>query len=195
MNHVTHVLAPVPVRSQRLEALPSGSWVKLYRVRDSLPLAYFVARGVSVPSDRAAARWMFSEAFSPRREVLLHDLISPLLPVAPAPGPPTLVAARVERPSGARLIATVDAPTAGWLVLAESWYPGWMVTVDGHEALLVRANINQKAVAIPPGVHRVAFVLRPRSLVRGALVSALALGCLVAAAALAWRRRALSVRE
>ncbi|MDO9020328.1 MAG: hypothetical protein Q7V43_25610 [Myxococcales bacterium] len=194
MNHVTHVLAPAPVRSQRLEALPSGSWVKLYRVRDPLPLAYFVGHAVAVSSDREAARWMFSEAFSPRREVLLHELAPGVAPLAPAPGPPTLVAARVDRSSGARLTATVDAPTAGWLVLAESWYPGWTVTLDGREAPLVRANINQKAVAVPAGVHRVAFALRPRSLVRGAMVSALALGCLLAAAALAWRRRVVSGR-
>lgn len=195
MNHVTHVLSPAPVNSRRLEALPSGSWLKLYRVRDPLPLAYFVGRAVAVASDRAAARWMFSDAFSPRREVLLHDLAAAAVPVAPAPGPSTLVAARIDRPSGARLVATVDAPTAGWLVLAESWYPGWTVTVDGHEAQLVRANINQKAVAVPAGTHRVAFVLRPVSLVRGAIVSAMAFGCLLTAAALAWRRRAVSGRE
>lgn len=194
MNHVTHVLAPAPVQSQRLEALPSGSWVKLYRVRDPLPLAYFVGRAVAVSSDREAARWMFSDAFSPRREVLLHDPRPGAVPDVPAPGPPTLVAARVDRPSGARLIATVDAPTAGWLVLAESWYPGWTASLDGRDVPLVRANINQKAVAIPAGTHRVAFVLRPRSLVRGAIVSALALGCLLAAAALVWRRRAVSDR-
>lgn len=194
MNHVTHVLAPSPVQSQRLEPMPSGSWARLYRVRDPLPLAYFVGRAVAAPTDRAAADWIFSEAFSPRREVLLHAAPSASLPPAPEPGAPTLVEARVARPSNAELIATVDAPSAGWLVLAESWYPGWTATVDGREAPIVRANINQRAVAIPAGTHRVAFVFRPRSLARGAMVSGLALACLVASAAFAWRRRSLSDR-
>ena len=100
----------------------------------------------------------------------------------------------MARPSNSEFIATIDAPSAGWLVLAESWYPGWTATVDGREASIVRANINQKAVAIPAGTHRVAFVFRPRSLARGAMVSGLALACLVASAAFAWRRRSLSDR-
>ena len=195
MNHVTHVLAPTTVQSQRLEPMASGSWARLYRVRDPLPLAYFVGRAVAVPSDQAAARWMFSEAFSPRREVLLHSPAAGTLPTAPAPGPSTLVPARIVRPANTRLTATVDAPTAGWLVLAESWYPGWTATVDGHDAPIVRANINQKAVAVPAGTHRVTFVFWPRSLARGALVSALALACLLAAAlALAPRPPPLSDR-
>ena len=196
MNHVTHVLAPIVVQSQRLEPMASGSWARLYRVRDPLPLAYFVGRSVAVPSDRAAAILMFSEAFSPRREVLLHLPSEGGISTAPQPGPPSLVPARIERPANSRLTATVDAPTAGWLVLAESWYPGWTATVDGHDAPIVRANINQKAVAVAAGRHRVTFSYHSRSLARGAFVSALALACLlVAAIGLAWRRLPLSGRE
>jgi hypothetical protein len=189
MNHVTHVLAPAPVASQRLEAIPSGTdWTRLYRVRDPLPLAYFVARGVAVTDDRAAARMLFAEAFSPRAEVLLHDA-PPGVPSVPRGGPATLVAATSTRPSGAALTARVDAPTDGWLVLAESWYPGWTVAVDGRPAALVRANINQKAVALAAGAHRVDFAFRPRSLARGAVVSAASLACLLAAALWIARRR------
>lgn len=189
MNHVTHVLAPMPVQSQRLEPMESGSWARLYRVRDPLPIAYFVGRAVAVPSDRAAARWMFSEGFSPRREVLLHHAPGASAPSAPEAGPATLVEARVTRRSNAEIVATVDAPTAGWLVLAESWYPGWNATVDGRAAPVVRANIGQKAVAIPAGRHRVELVFRPRSLARGAALSGLALASLIAATVALTRRR------
>ncbi|MDB4929743.1 MAG: Bacterial rane protein YfhO, partial [Myxococcaceae bacterium] len=188
MNHVTHVLAPAPVTSQRLDPLPSGSWTRLYRVREPLPLAYFVAGAVAVPDDRAAARLIFSDAFSPRREVLLHAAPAGTA-TSPQPGPASLVAASITRPSGDALTATVDAPTAGWLVLAESWYPGWTAAVDGRPADLVRANINQKAVAVPAGSHRVSFALRPRSLARGAAVSAASLACLAAAALWIARRK------
>lgn len=195
MNHVTHVLAPVPVQSQRLEPMASGSWVRLYRVRNPMPLAYFVGRAVSAASDRAAATWVLSEAFSPRREVILHGPAGASAPTVPAPGPATLVAARVTRRYNGEITAAVDAPSAGWLVLAESWYPGWTATVDGRDAPIARANINQKAVAVPAGAHRVVFTFRPRSLARGAVVSGLALACLVASAlALAWRRRPVSDR-
>jgi hypothetical protein len=194
MNHVTHVLAPIAVSSQRLEGLASGSWARLYRVRDPLPFAYFVGHAVAVSDDPSAARLIFSEAFSPRREVLLHDAPAAVAS-SPSPGAATLVAASVTRASGVDLTATVAAPSAGWLVLAESWYPGWSATVDGRPAALVRANINQKAVAIPAGVHRVSFTFAPRSLARGAAVSVVALTCLAAAALwIARRPRPISDR-
>lgn len=188
MNHVTHVIAPVPVQSQRVEPLASGSWASVYRVRDPLPLAFFVGRAIAEPDDRRAAAWMFSEHFSPRREVILHDAPPGSVPPAPSPGPPTLVALAPSRPSPGELSAVVDAPTAGWVVLAESWYPGWEATVDGRPAGILRANINQKAVAVPAGRHRVAFSFRPRSFARGAAVSGVALALLLGAAAVVARR-------
>lgn len=189
LNHVTHVLSPTPVQSQRLQALESGSWPRLYRVRDPLPLAYFVGHAVAVSSNRHAAAWMFAEAFSPRREVLLHQAPAGAVAEGPSQGPATLVPAACERRGPTELVATVDAPAAGWLVLAESWYPGWVATVDGREAPVLRANINQKAVAVPAGRHRVRFEFRPRSFARGAAVSGGALAFLFAAAAAAWLRR------
>ncbi len=189
MNHVTHVLAPVEVQSQRLEAIPSGSWPRLYRVRDPLPLVYFVGHAVNVTGDRHAAAWMFSERFSPRREVLLHDQPEGALPIEPTTGPATLIAPAYERRGTDAIVATIEAPTAGWLVVAESWYPGWVATVDGREVSVVRANINQKAVAVPAGRHRVAWEFRPRSLRRGAWVSAAALVVLVVAAVAVARGR------
>lgn len=189
MNHVTHVLAPVEVRSQRLEAIPSGSWPRLYRVRDPLPLVYFIGEAIAVTSDRHAAAWMFSERFSPRREAILHDQRAGALPVEPTAGPATLVAAAYERRGPGAIVASVDAPTAGWLIVAESWYPGWVATLDGREVAVVRANINQKAVAVPAGRHRVVWEFRPRSLRRGAWVSGVALIVLLAAAVAVARGR------
>jgi uncharacterized membrane protein YfhO len=39
--------------------------------------------------------------------------------------------------------------------------PGWSVAVDGEDAELVVVDRINKAVAVPPGQHRVEFVYRP----------------------------------
>jgi hypothetical protein len=64
-----------------------------------------------------------------------------------------------------------DAPEGGWLVLADTYYPGWRVEVDGRPARLHRANLAFRAVYLEPGRHRVRFHYRPRSVTLGAGLS------------------------
>ncbi len=48
------------------------------------------------------------------------------------------------------------------LVLADTWFPGWEVTVDGNEAAMLQANFfYSRAVPIPAGKHVVRFEYRP----------------------------------
>jgi hypothetical protein len=48
------------------------------------------------------------------------------------------------------------------LVLADTWFPGWEVTVDGNEAAMLQANFfYSRAVSIPSGKHVVRYEYRP----------------------------------
>jgi hypothetical protein len=48
------------------------------------------------------------------------------------------------------------------LVLADTWFPGWEVTVDGNESAMLQANFfYSRAVPIPSGKHVVRFEYRP----------------------------------
>jgi hypothetical protein len=61
------------------------------------------------------------------------------------------------------------------LVLADAWYPGWRVRVDGRPAALLRADYLLRGVAVPAGEHHVEFVFRPASFYAGLGVSLAAL--------------------
>ena len=61
------------------------------------------------------------------------------------------------------MIVDADSPAGGWVVLADVWHPWWVATVDGEPAAIERANVIFRAVAVPPGRHRVEFVFRPLS--------------------------------
>ena len=65
----------------------------------------------------------------------------------------------------------VSADTAGWLVLADSWYPGWKAWVDGELVDIHRADYLFRAVAVPAGEHRVRFAYQPMSFWLGMLGS------------------------
>jgi uncharacterized membrane protein YfhO len=55
----------------------------------------------------------------------------------------------------------VEAPAAGWVVLADPWHPWWFAEVDGRPAPILRANVLFRAVAVPAGRSIVRFTFRP----------------------------------
>ncbi|MCK5786387.1 MAG: hypothetical protein KAH54_07500 [Candidatus Sabulitectum sp.] len=74
-------------------------------------------------------------------------------------------------------LVTVRTETSGpgFLVLADSWYPDWEVTVDGSPATLHRANGWMRGVQIPGGEHVVEFSYSNRNVVIGGILSGVAL--------------------
>jgi hypothetical protein len=66
-------------------------------------------------------------------------------------------------------IGPLDAPRV--LTCLDAWYPGWHAYVDGAEAPVLRAADGFKAVEVPAGTHRVAFVFRPLRVYAGIALS------------------------
>ena len=75
----------------------------------------------------------------------------------------------------------------GWLTLAEAWYPGWSVTVDGEARELLRGNSLFRTVAVRPGERVASFRYRDPDLTRGWPWVLLGLGWTLPA--LVWRRK------
>jgi hypothetical protein len=67
----------------------------------------------------------------------------------------------------------------GILVLADTFYPGWRVYVNGREEEILRANLFFRAVALSSGEHSVEFRYQPRSFAIGVIVSLVTLGGIV----------------
>ena len=96
-------------------------------------------------------------------------------------GPSTAVMRRIGDGS-----FTIDVATegGGFLVLSESFYPGWRARIDDRILPVYRTNVSLQGVAVPPGRHVVEFELISNTLRTGATVSVLALVVLLF---VAWR--------
>ncbi len=87
-----------------------------------------------------------------------------------------------------RVEVETNSPRDGFLVLSDTFRPGWTALVDGAPAPIWRAQTAFRAVRVPSGTHRVVFQYRPQSLRIGAAVSILALLVLAARISIAWFR-------
>jgi hypothetical protein len=142
--------------------------MKVYDRRDALPRAYLVSTA-TVLDDIPALDRLRSPDFDPRDRVVL----------APVDGAQTLQGAgrpsgtvTIERsaPEHVRIRVSPDQPS--YLVLSDSWYPGWQATVDGRATSILRANVLLRAIPVSAGEHIVEFTYEPTSFRLGVLISA-----------------------
>ena len=89
-------------------------------------------------------------------------------------------AAWIVSRSPTRVTVEAAATRVGYLVLGESWAPGWLAWVDGRPAPILRANLIHRALPLPAGRHRVEFRYRPTAFRLGLYVSVTALAVLLA---------------
>ncbi|MFH0937374.1 MAG: YfhO family protein [Candidatus Daviesbacteria bacterium] len=62
-----------------------------------------------------------------------------------------------------------------YLVVLDSFYPGWKALINGKETTIYRTNYNFRGVFLPKGVHTVEFIYTPKSLELGAIISGISI--------------------
>jgi hypothetical protein len=83
------------------------------------------------------------------------------------------VQVRRLRDGSVELFAT--APHQSFLVLSDSYYPGWQASIDGQPTHIFRTDYVLRGLIVPAGSHRVDFVFRSRTLVIGLIITTVAL--------------------
>jgi len=132
--------------------------------------AYFASGLKSVSSPQQTLEKLLSPDFPYTNTVILEN---------PAVAGRTAVAAagtgRILEYQNQRVLCEVESGSPGYLVLLDSYYPGWHAYVDGIEVKILAANYAFRAVEVRAGKHRVEFRYRPRSFYAGLSVTCLAI--------------------
>jgi hypothetical protein len=174
---VTHLMAARPLAGLTQDVARVGSTF-VYRLPGVLPRARLMGRPVYVGSETDAGKALVDLGPAIRDRLIVEDADRPLATDAVAEGTATI---ELDQPE--RVEIEVDARTPAYLVLADTFDPGWSVTIDNQPALIRPAYAGLRAVFVRPGKHRVIFTYEPAGFRMGLLISGvaavLALGCLV----------------
>ncbi len=103
-------------------------------------------------------------------------LISPRLSGA---GPDPVEVVRVIRDDPGRVELAARLKTPGLVVLSDTYYPGWHLTVDGRAAEILRTNGAMRGALVGSGEHRLVYRYDPASLKVGAGLSVAGIAALV----------------
>lgn len=174
-------LRPLSVPS--FEPLRSSSLLFYYRDPQRMPRA-FVVPGARRAEGEAALAAVGDPGFDPHREVVLETGTAD-----PEPGTAAFTPARLADYRDQTVTIESDAAGSGYLVLMDTWYPGWRARVDGSPAAMWPANWVGRAVHLPQGAHRVEMRFEPTSVRVGLFVSLFSVSGLLAFLTVSPRRR------
>ncbi|UCF61946.1 MAG: YfhO family protein [Anaerolineaceae bacterium] len=165
------VLDPGSDLGVRYEAVPGAERIRM------------VSEAVVVSSAAEALSIVSKPDFDPMRIVVLED---DTLSSLPSGGGGEFILIENSDPSVVNI--RVETTEGSWLLLSDTWYPGWSVELDGAETKLYKADFLFRAVWVPPGTHSIEFRYRSPLFFIGAVLSVLGW---LAMAGIGWRWRKL----
>src|SRR5581483_8593943 len=101
-----------------------------------------------------------------RHRVVVEDPSHPLPSDANVTGTARIVTDRPET-----VVVEIEAAMPAYLVLADTYDPGWSATVDGQPAPIRPAYLAFRAVYLTQGKHTVIFTYRPAGFVPGLVLT------------------------
>jgi hypothetical protein len=148
------------IPQDKLEKVLDGD-VVIYRLKDVLPRAFVVGNSKKV--EREKMREMVLGGEDPLNAVLLEEDVE----CRGEGGNAEIISYEPERVK----IRTEVNGECGFLVLSDTYYPGWKVYVDGKREKILKAYGFIRAVKVGGGVHTVEFVFKPLTVKIGMVLS------------------------
>ncbi|MGQ9625576.1 MAG: oligosaccharide flippase family protein [Anaerolineae bacterium] len=151
--------------------------IKVYQNEDYLPRAFIVPRADVI--EDAAQRAAALKAFDPRQLVILENGEWGIENGKSIQPPTSNLQPLITNYAINEVIISATLPYSGWLVLADSFFPGWkaydqQAGKEEQEIPVYRADGNFRAVYLGPGEHLVRFKYTPMSFKVGLYTSFMA---------------------
>ena len=152
----------------------ADSEIRVLENTSAYPRAFIVPSARVAPSLGSALSQMVHQPFQPDQQVILADDTATQSTGLAGDRGGHGIARVTEYGSNAVRVHT-SSDNDAWLVLTDTYYPGWTASVDGQPATVLRGDLLFRVVAIPGGEHDVEFRFEPSSVKLGASISLVAL--------------------
>lgn len=143
----------------------TGTRARVYENSSALPRVWSVNRATKANNlDEVFAR-IGNPAFDPRRETIVEEepdsFLSQPLRGSAIPGTDDPDTLHFEQLSRNRFRVDREGTSPAFLVVSQTWYPGWTATVNGTPRPIKRANGVLMGVSVDSGISEVQFTYRP----------------------------------
>ena len=160
------------------EELLKENTIKLHKNQKPILRAWLVNNFEVIDSKTMLSK-MTGKDFHPDKEVLLEEDPPHLIPLPKGLGGEEKGVEFISE-SNNRLRLLVKTPENTFLVLNDTYFPGWKALVDGKKTKIYRADYTFRAIPLNAGTHRVEFIYDPLSFKLGASLTFLGIvGCFV----------------
>jgi hypothetical protein len=189
---VSHVISPFPEQEAAFALVSHDRNAYVYRI-DGSARVRFVRAARHVKTNDEAVKRLLDASFDPDREILLHqapDSVHPsvdevdgvashIAPSHVALSDIALSRQVVTHEDSRQLVIAAQAPEDGFLLLADTYYPGWTAQVDGYPTPIYRANLSVRGIGLPKGRHEVRFTFDAPGFSRGLQITLVAVSMLL----------------
>ena len=161
---VSHAISTTP-SVERLGPAEKAGAAYIHRNPTALPRARILSKAVYAKDERDAANLLKSMGEAARGQVVIEG---------PAPPDDSIADGDAKIVRDLPDLVEVEVRVrgvGGYLLLSDTYDPGWSATVDGEPAAVLPANVAFRAVRVPEGQHSVVFRYRPVGLVTGLVLS------------------------
>lgn len=169
--NVKYILSTQTLDSSNLK-LVFDKDIKIYENLEVLPKAFFVTDYIVEREEKEIFNILSDNEFNPLKYVILEKepLISVIKDTNDEQSQPH---SEVKIISYDMNEVKIDVKNLkkGFLVLCDSYYPGWNAYVNGKYVEVMQANYIFRSIPLSAGEHHVSFVYEPQSFKAGAIIS------------------------
>lgn len=156
--NVKYILSLSDISSPKLTKVFQEGQTRVYENQDVMPRVFFVQEDYGFQNKNQAVEKMFEQNFDLKKMAVVEFpgqlVLKRSFPVEHVVGKAEIVEYHENK-----VIIKTENLGDGFLVLTDTFYPSWHVTIDEKESMIYRTDYNFRGVFVPKGKHTIEFYI------------------------------------
>ena len=182
--NVKYVISPKDFKINGYRVARKADKANIYENENYLSRAFLADKAVIIKDEKEILKKLKSKDFEPEKEVILEE---DFVNAHRAESIEQRAVANILKYDPGEVIVEAETSAPRFLVLSDTYYPGWKAYVDGKIDKIYRADYILRAVYLTPGRHIVKFTYDPFSFKIGAMITLATIGVLSGLWIFRWR--------